>query len=69
MLGRKLGLSDLRWMDLRCPQPRTAQGTPHCTHLAVPLQLQHPSRRVKFLVLVGLVQKAAPGPYSTDWGL
>ena len=69
LLGGKLGMSDRR-MDLRRPdgepQQRTAQGPPHSSHLAVGLRLQHPGRgRVKFVLLVALVQKAAARPYLT----
>lgn len=46
------------------PQQRTIWGSPHSTHLAVGLQLQHLSGgRIKFAVLIALVQKVASGPY------
>ena len=59
-----------RTMDLTCPdgqlQPRTAQGPLHSTNLAVSLLLHRSGReRVKFVVLLALVQKAAPCPYLT----
>ena len=56
---------DLRRLDGE-PQPRTTQGPPYSTHVTVSLQLQHLNRgRVKFVVHVALLQKAAACPYLT----
>lgn len=60
-VGRKLGVSDRR-MDLRYPdrepQPRTARGPHHSTHLAVGLWLQHLSgEELSLLCLLHLCRK------------